>query len=170
MIVLFSSPSAGDSTNNLAFTRLLYYWKNWHHNRIWLLTLISKGHQYSKVRRALHSSHPDNLLCREKETAEIRSFLHNHLPKGKPGSLYISGAPGTGKTACLTRIMLEMKVNEMTMIKCKESYWCWLRLIMYICYMINTWMVVVVLAMIMHVVINVTGSDVDVEFAPQSKN
>ena len=41
---------------------------------------------------------------------------------------------------------------------------------MYICYMINTWMVVVVLAMIMHVVINVTGSDVDVEFAPQSKN
>ena len=72
------------------------------------------------MRRALHSSHPDNLICREKEIAEIRSFLHNHLPKGKPGSLYISGAPGTGKTACLTRIMLEMKVNEMTMIKAKS--------------------------------------------------
>ena len=68
------------------------------------------GHQYSKVRRALHSSYPDNLLCREKEITEIRSFLQNHLPKGKPGSLYISGAPGTGKTACLTKIMLEMKV------------------------------------------------------------
>ena len=68
------------------------------------------GHQYSTVRKALHSSHPDNLLCREKEIAEIRSFLHNHLPKGKPGSLYISGAPGTGKTACLTEIMIEMKV------------------------------------------------------------
>ena len=72
------------------------------------------------MRRALHSSHPDNLICREKEIAEIRSFLHNHLPKRKPGSLYISGAPGTGKTACLTRIMLEMKVNEMTMIKAKS--------------------------------------------------
>ena len=72
------------------------------------------------MRRALHSSHPDNLICREKEIAEIRSFLLNHLPKGKPGSLYISGAPGTGKTACLTRIMLEMKVNEMTMIKAKS--------------------------------------------------
>jgi len=34
--------------------------------------------------------------------------------------LYISGAPGTGKTASLTRIMLEMKVNEMTMIKAKS--------------------------------------------------
>lgn len=69
------------------------------------------GHQYSKVRQALHSSYPDNLLCREKEITEIRSFLQNHLPKRKPGSLYISGAPGTGKTACLTKIMLEMKVQ-----------------------------------------------------------
>jgi len=69
------------------------------------------GHQYSAVRKALHSSSPDNLLCREKEISEIRSFLQNHLPKGKPGSLYISGAPGTGKTACLTKIMLEMKAE-----------------------------------------------------------
>ena len=39
---------------------------------------------------------------------------------------------------------------------------------MYICYMINTWMVVLV--MIIHVVIiSVTGSDVDVEFAPQQR-
>jgi len=69
------------------------------------------GHQYSTVRRVLHSSHPDNLLCREKEITEIRNFLQNHLPEGKPGSLYISGAPGTGKTACLTKIMLEMKAE-----------------------------------------------------------
>ena len=98
----------------------LYYWNKIDIIIDYLLFLFFKGHQYSKVRRALHSSHPDNLLCREKEIADIRSFLHNHLPKGKPGSLYISGAPGTGKTACLTRIMLEMKVNEMTMIKAKS--------------------------------------------------
>lgn len=63
------------------------------------------------VRRALHSSHPENLLCREDEIAEISSFLQSHLNKGKPGSLYISGAPGTGKTACLRKIMFEMKVS-----------------------------------------------------------
>lgn len=63
------------------------------------------------VRRALHSSHPENLLCREDEIVEISSFLQSHLTKGKPGSLYISGAPGTGKTACLTKIMFEMKVS-----------------------------------------------------------
>ena len=69
------------------------------------------GHQYSAVRKVLHSSHPDNLLCREKEMAEIKLFLENHLPRGKPGSLYISGAPGTGKTACLTKIMVELRVS-----------------------------------------------------------
>ena len=72
---------------------------------------VLPGQQYSKVRRALHSSHPNNLLCREKEITEIRKFLQNHLLKGTPGSLYISGAPGTGKTACLTKIMFEMKVR-----------------------------------------------------------
>jgi len=77
-----------------------------------ITVVILSGHQYSTVRRVLHSSHPDNLLCREKEITEIRNFLQNHLPKGKPGSLYISGAPGTGKTACLTKIMLEMKVKR----------------------------------------------------------
>ncbi|KAK2561443.1 Cell division control protein 6-like protein [Acropora cervicornis] len=70
------------------------------------------GHQYSMVRRALHSSHPENLLCREDEIAEISSFLQSHLNKGKPGSLYISGAPGTGKTACLRKIMFEMKLES----------------------------------------------------------
>ncbi|XP_029204190.2 cell division control protein 6 homolog isoform X1 [Acropora millepora] len=77
------------------------------------------GHQYSMVRRALHSSHPENLLCREDEIAEISSFLQSHLTKGKPGSLYISGAPGTGKTACLTKIMFEMK-NEIR--KCQVVF------------------------------------------------
>ena len=100
------------------------------------------------MRRALHSSHPDNLLCREKEITEIRSFLQNHLPKGKPGSLYISGAPGTGKTACLTRIILEMKVNEMTMIKAKSLISDDQGLSCTFCYKINTWMVMIVVVLV----------------------
>lgn len=88
-----------------------------------ITVVVLSGHQYSTVRRVLHSSHPDNLLCREKEITEIRSFLQNHLPKGKPGSLYISGAPGTGKTACLTKIMLEMKVKRPLLCgKVRETY------------------------------------------------
>ena len=65
---------------------------------------------YSSAKKALHTSLPERLLCREKETQTIQSFLKNHLHARKPGSLYISGAPGTGKTACLKQILQEHKV------------------------------------------------------------
>uniref|UniRef100_A0A8C3KDW5 Cell division control protein 6 homolog n=1 Tax=Calidris pygmaea TaxID=425635 RepID=A0A8C3KDW5_9CHAR len=46
---------------------------------------------------------------REKETGIIRQFLRDHVGGRRPGSLYISGAPGTGKTACLSRVLLDCK-------------------------------------------------------------
>jgi cell division control protein 6 len=70
------------------------------------------GQCYSAVKRALHTGAPKSLLCREKELETIRTFLQNHLSKEKPGSLYISGAPGTGKTACLTKVMEELEVSN----------------------------------------------------------
>lgn len=64
---------------------------------------------YTKAKRALHTSLPDRLLCRDKEIKSIQGFLHEHILKKKPGSLYISGAPGTGKTACLKYLLEEDK-------------------------------------------------------------
>ncbi|XP_035661553.1 cell division control protein 6 homolog [Branchiostoma floridae] len=64
---------------------------------------------YQSAKKALHTAVPDYLLCREKETKVITDFLEEHATKQQPGSLYISGAPGTGKTACLTHIMRNMK-------------------------------------------------------------
>ncbi|CAH1249492.1 CDC6 [Branchiostoma lanceolatum] len=64
---------------------------------------------YQSAKKALHTAVPDYLLCREKETKVITDFLEEHAAKQQPGSLYISGAPGTGKTACLTHIMRNMK-------------------------------------------------------------
>ncbi|XP_072031451.1 cell division control protein 6 homolog [Amphiura filiformis] len=69
------------------------------------------GECYQKAKQALHTSVPDRLLCREKETKAISSFLQEHLGKDKPASMYISGAPGTGKTACLSSIM-KLKDNK----------------------------------------------------------
>lgn len=65
---------------------------------------------YSAVKKALHTGAPRNLLCREKEHETIKSFLQSHISSKKPGSIYISGAPGTGKTACLTKVMQELEV------------------------------------------------------------
>lgn len=67
--------------------------------------------QYQCVKQALHTAVPERLLSRETERGVIVSFLEQHAMSGKPSSLYISGAPGTGKTACLNCVLQERKVS-----------------------------------------------------------
>ncbi|XP_043910953.1 cell division control protein 6 homolog [Protopterus annectens] len=64
---------------------------------------------YQQIKRALNTAIPERLLSRENETEIINHFLKDHVSGKKPGSLYISGAPGTGKTACLTTILNNFK-------------------------------------------------------------
>nr|XP_055041024.1 cell division control protein 6 homolog [Misgurnus anguillicaudatus] len=68
-----------------------------------------KNSEYQSVKKALHTAVPERLLSREAERDAIVSFLENHVVKAKPSSLYISGAPGTGKTACLNCVLQEQK-------------------------------------------------------------
>ncbi|XP_030077693.1 cell division control protein 6 homolog [Microcaecilia unicolor] len=68
-----------------------------------------EGACYQEVKQALNTAVPDQLFVREKETDAIRKFLRQHACGGKPGSLYISGAPGTGKTLCLSKILEDLK-------------------------------------------------------------
>ncbi|XP_069809914.1 cell division control protein 6 homolog [Dendropsophus ebraccatus] len=74
---------------------------------------------YQQAKCALNTAVPERLLAREKETSTILSFLKGHVSSEKPGSLYISGAPGTGKTACLNKIMQE---NKEVLEDCKTVY------------------------------------------------
>uniref|UniRef100_A0A4W4GEM2 Cell division control protein n=1 Tax=Electrophorus electricus TaxID=8005 RepID=A0A4W4GEM2_ELEEL len=67
-----------------------------------------KSH-YQSVKQVLHTAVPERLLSRESERAVIVSFLERHVVPGKPSSLYMSGAPGTGKTACLNCVLHERK-------------------------------------------------------------
>ncbi|KAJ8264580.1 hypothetical protein GJAV_G00150930 [Gymnothorax javanicus] len=64
---------------------------------------------YKSVKQALHTALPERLLSRDRERAFIRSFLTDRVKQGAPASLYISGAPGTGKTACLNCVLQEME-------------------------------------------------------------
>lgn len=66
--------------------------------------------KFQSVKRALHTAVPERLLSREAERESIRSFLEETVLQRHPGSLYISGAPGTGKSACLNCVLQEMKV------------------------------------------------------------
>lgn len=63
------------------------------------------------ARKALHSTLPKSLPARENELERLRGFITGHLEKGSAGSLYISGPPGTGKTACLSLILQEENVS-----------------------------------------------------------
>ena len=54
---------------------------------------------------------PERLHSREAERAAIVSFLESHVVPGLPSSLYVSGAPGTGKTACLNCVLQEREVS-----------------------------------------------------------
>ncbi|XP_059184510.1 cell division control protein 6 homolog [Centropristis striata] len=73
--------------------------------------LFAEKSRFVSVKQALHTAVPERLLSREAERASIRSFLQETALQRRPGSLYISGAPGTGKTACLNCVLQEMKVE-----------------------------------------------------------
>ncbi|XP_019603103.2 cell division control protein 6 homolog isoform X2 [Rhinolophus sinicus] len=68
-----------------------------------------EGTCYQQAKLVLNTAVPDRLPAREKEMDIIRNFLREHICGKKAGSLYISGAPGTGKTACLSRILQDLK-------------------------------------------------------------
>lgn len=52
---------------------------------------------------------PDHFPCRDKEQMEIMSFLVNGIEnEGQSSSLYISGMPGTGKTATVLEIIRKL--------------------------------------------------------------
>ncbi|XP_053550030.1 cell division control protein 6 homolog [Bombina bombina] len=78
-----------------------------------------EGTCYQQAKQVLNIAVPERLLAREKETESIQSFLKKHVSGEKPGSLYISGAPGTGKTACLSKLLQE---SEEVLKKCKTVY------------------------------------------------
>ena len=67
--------------------------------------VLSEIGQFQEARAALHTGTPSQLLCREEQIAVLDTWLQDHLVAAKPGSLYISGAPGTGKTAILTHLL-----------------------------------------------------------------
>lgn len=67
--------------------------------------LEKKRNQYQNARRVLNSAYTDNLPGREKELSELTEFMSDHLQSMKSGSLYVSGQPGTGKTACLSKLL-----------------------------------------------------------------
>ncbi|XP_071800120.1 uncharacterized protein [Asterias amurensis] len=65
------------------------------------------------ARARLHvSAVPDSLPCREHEFADIYTFVKSKILDGTGGCMYISGVPGTGKTATVTEVMSFLRREE----------------------------------------------------------
>ena len=70
---------------------------------------------YKLAKANLHvSAVPTYLPCREKEYDRILDFLEGAIDEGTGGCIYISGVPGTGKTATVREVLsaLHKQVEE----------------------------------------------------------
>ncbi|XP_061095829.1 origin recognition complex subunit 1 isoform X1 [Conger conger] len=64
------------------------------------------GNVLEEARARLHvSSVPESLPCREQEFEDIYSFVESKIIDGTGGCMYISGVPGTGKTATVHEVI-----------------------------------------------------------------
>jgi len=83
------------------------------------------GECYQKTKAVLHSALPsDALVGRMSESKVISEFLAEHLSKLVPGSMYVSGAPGTGKTAVLMKAVEQLQVCAYSLCFCCYYYYC----------------------------------------------
>lgn len=78
--------------------------------------------KFDEACKALHSSAPKRLPGREDKLEYIKDYLLKHSRDETSGSLYISGPPGTGKTASINVALSDPEVNKqliaVTAIKC----------------------------------------------------
>ena len=72
--------------------------------------LANPGDALTEAQRRLHvSAVPDALPCREEEFAEVYSYVEGKLREGGGGCYYISGVPGTGKTATVMEVVRSLQ-------------------------------------------------------------
>ncbi|XP_038190347.1 origin recognition complex subunit 1 [Arvicola amphibius] len=70
------------------------------------LAIKEPASMLEEARLRLHvSAVPDSLPCREQEFQDIYNFVESKVLDGTGGCMYISGVPGTGKTATVHEVM-----------------------------------------------------------------
>ncbi len=71
------------------------------HNKVFISSVpsLESINNFQAAKNVLHTARPTTLIAREEEIKTIYEWLDERLESHSPGSMYISGAPGTGKTA-----------------------------------------------------------------------
>uniref|UniRef100_A0A146L4S5 Cell division control protein n=3 Tax=Lygus hesperus TaxID=30085 RepID=A0A146L4S5_LYGHE len=71
-----------------------------------------RSEDLSDAIRALHTSAPSSLPCRGEKVDKISGIIRDCLTSKVSSTLYISGPPGTGKTACLNHIISQPEFSS----------------------------------------------------------
>ncbi|CAG8643661.1 8241_t:CDS:2 [Cetraspora pellucida] len=86
-------------------------------------TSSTSGKVYEKAKSFFRlSATPKKLVGRKTERDTITEFLEKHIIEKKPGSLFIHGIPGTGKTALVNEIYNDMKDSIEKRAKCSVKF------------------------------------------------
>ncbi|XP_031633214.1 cell division control protein 6 homolog [Contarinia nasturtii] len=64
------------------------------------------------ARKVLNAAETEELYGREKEIDELNEFLTSNITKKTSASIYISGQPGTGKTACIRKLLVSTNAKK----------------------------------------------------------
>lgn len=68
---------------------------------------------FQKTKQVLQVAQSATVVGRETEVDIIQTFITRSITSRTSASLYISGAPGTGKTAVISNLMAELKVTSL---------------------------------------------------------
>jgi ATP-dependent Clp protease ATP-binding subunit ClpA len=68
---------------------------------------------FQKTKQVLQVAQSATVVGRETEVDIIQTFIARNITSRTSASLYISGAPGTGKTAVISNLMAELKVASL---------------------------------------------------------
>jgi origin recognition complex subunit 1 len=97
-VVFILAPKAA-KTSSTASTR----------KRVAKQSVIDEDDSLETIGRRLHTSAvPERLPCRDEQFDEVRNFVQSTLNNGSSRSLYISGIPGTGKTATVHQVSIPL--------------------------------------------------------------
>ncbi|KAF2156876.1 cell division control protein Cdc6 [Myriangium duriaei CBS 260.36] len=78
-------------------------------------TTISKANPYAQARQAFTGgSEQISLVGREQERSQVTEFISTHLQSATGGCLYVSGPPGTGKSAFVSDIIQHLDLASKT--------------------------------------------------------
>lgn len=72
--------------------------------------LFDNRNIYQNARKALHSTVPICLPGREGQLLDLKLFILQHCSAKESSTVYVSGPPGTGKTASLSIILNDAEV------------------------------------------------------------